>query len=148
MDEQSNWQPNSIPLRLDPEAESSDPSLPAFLARPEGAPVYHGFPLLEQSRTEDGWCFGIISGCDCPEGRKCGDAFVVAPDNSRAGIIWDVRADGIDVSIPPGVDRWGVYCLRVEHPVHDEQELVDQLQNWLPELRRLHLQWQAERSSS
>ena len=27
------------PLRLDPDAESADPDKPAFLARPEGAPV-------------------------------------------------------------------------------------------------------------
>ena len=86
-------------------------------------------------------------GFDCPEGRKCGDAFVVAPDDSRAGIIWDVCADGMEVSIPPEEDRWGVYCLRLERPVRNEQELVEQLQGWLPELRRLHRQWQVERSS-
>ena len=107
MDEQSYWKPEGIPLRLDPEAETADPSLPAFLARPKGTPVYHGFPLLEQSRTEDGWCFGIVSGCDSQEGRSWGDAFVVAPDDSRAGIIWDVRAAGIDVSVPPDSSRWG-----------------------------------------
>jgi hypothetical protein len=147
MNEESIGQFHGVPLRLDPEAKSSDPTLPAFLARPENAPVYHGFPLLEQSRTEDGWCFGIISDCDCPEGRNCGDAFVVASDDSRAGIIWDVCADGIEVSIPPGEDRWGVYYLRIERPVRNEQELVEQLQGWLPELRRLHLQWQVKRSS-
>ncbi len=147
MDIRPTGEADGIPLRLDHEAESADPSLPAFLARPEDAPVYHGFPLLEQSRTEDGWCFGIISDCDCPEGRTWGDAFVVAPDNSRAGIIWDVRANGIDVSIPPEEDRWGVYCIRVEHPIHDERKLIDQLRIWLPELRRLHLGWQAGRSS-
>lgn len=26
-----------------------------------------------------------------PEGCEAGDAFVVAPDGSRAGIVWDVR---------------------------------------------------------
>jgi hypothetical protein len=41
-------------MLLDPNARSADPALPAFLARPEDAPVYHGFPILEESLTE-GW---------------------------------------------------------------------------------------------
>ena len=107
MDEPLKWRPEGVPLRLDPEAESTDPSLPAFLARPEGAPVYHGFPLLEESRTADGWCFGIISDPECPEGRNWGDAFVVAPDGSRAGLIWEVGAAVLEVSLPPEKARWG-----------------------------------------
>lgn len=141
MDEPSGWQPEGIPLRLDPEAESADPSLPAFLARPEGAPVYHGFPLLEESRTADGWCFGIISDPDCPQGRDWGDAFIVAPDGSRAGIIWEVGAPVMKVSSPPEEDRWGVFELGFARPVHDGGELVEQLREWLPELRRLHREW-------
>ena len=148
MDEQANLQPEGVPLRLDPEARSADPSVPAFLARPEDAPVYHGFPLLERSRTEDGWCFGTISEPDCPEGRDWGDAFVVAPDDSRAGITWEVGSAGMEVSIPPEEDRdrWGVYNLGFARRVHDEEGLVEQLREWLPELRRVYLMWWAERS--
>ena len=142
MNEQSNWELEGVPLRLDPEAESADPSLPAFIARPEGSSVYHGFPLLEESRTADGWCFGTISDYDCPEGRDWGDAFVVAPDDSRAGIIWEVGAPAMEVTIPPGEGRWGVYRLGFAYLVHDCQELVEQLQQWLPKLRRLHHDWQ------
>jgi hypothetical protein len=149
MDEQANWHPDGVPLRLDTEAPTADPSLPAFLARPEDAPVYHGFPLLEGSRTEDGWCFGTISEPDCPEGRDWGDAFVVAPDSSRAGIIWEVGSPGIEVSIPPEEDqgRWGVYKLGFARLVHDEEGLVEQLREWLPELRRVYLKWRAGRGS-
>jgi hypothetical protein len=64
MGEQFEPYPQGKPLRLDPDAESASPELPAFLARPEGAPVYHGFPLLEETRTPDGWCFGTISDYD------------------------------------------------------------------------------------
>jgi hypothetical protein len=78
-------QPEGVPLRLDADAESADSSLPAFIARPAGAPVYAGFPLLEASRTADGWHFGTISDPACPDGLEWGDAFVVAPDGSRAG---------------------------------------------------------------
>src|ERR1041384_8772115 len=74
----------------DPDAESSDPELPAFLAPPEGAPVYHGFGLIEETRT-DGWCYGAITAFDeDPNGCEDGDGFVVAPDATRAGLIWDV----------------------------------------------------------
>ena len=146
MDEESNGQFHGVPLRLEPEAKSSDPTLPAFLARPEDAPVYDGFPLLEQSRTEDGWCFGIISEPDCTEGSDWGDAFVVAPDGRRAGIIWEVGDSKIEVSIPPEEDRWGVYHVGFARRVHDEAGLVEQLREWLPELRRRHLGWLAERS--
>ncbi len=146
MDEQRKWYPQGKPLRLDTEAESADPSLPAFLARPDDAPVYHGFPLLEESRTADGWCFGMISDPDCPEGRNWGDAFVVAPDNSRAGIIWHVGPAEIEVSCALTENRWGVYALGIPREVHSRQELVEQLQAWLPELRRRHGDWVAGRT--
>jgi hypothetical protein len=107
MDESPDWQPQGVPLRLDPEAGSAAPTLPAFLDRPQGAPVYHGFLLLEESRTADGWCFGSISDFDCPEGRNWGDAFIVAPDGSRAGIVWEVGAPGIERIMLPDGDRWG-----------------------------------------
>jgi hypothetical protein len=147
MDEQSPLQPEGVPLRLDDDALSADPSLPAFLARPKGAPVYHGFPMLEHSRTDDGWCFGTISEPDCSEGRDWGDAFVVAPDGSRAGIIWEVGQSTMEVSLPPDEDRWGVFHVGFARRVHDETGLVEQLREWLPELRRLHLIWLAEQTS-
>jgi hypothetical protein len=135
--------PQGKPLRFDPTAESADPSLPAFLARPAGAPVYHGFPLLDESRTDDGWCFGTISDPDCPEGRNWGDAYVVAPDNTRAGLIWHVGPPELEISLDPGADRWGVYTIGIAGEVHSQAELVEQLRAWLPELRRRHAAWVA-----
>ncbi len=146
MNKEANWQPEGVPLRLDPEARSADPSSPAFLARPEDAPVYHGFPMLERSRTEDGWCFGTISEPDCPEGRDWGDAFVVAPDDSRTGIVWEAGSPGMEVIVPPEEDRWGDYKIGLARRVHDEDGLIEQLWGWLPEIRRLHLVWRAERT--
>src|SRR5271157_547547 len=131
MDEALKWRSEGVPLRLDPEAESTDPSLPAFLGRPKGAPVYHGFPLLEESRTADGWCFGIISDPEC-----------------RAGLIWEVGAAVLEVSLPPKETRWGVYTLGFAHSVHNGHELVQQLQGWLPELRRLHREWRASQRAN
>lgn len=53
------------PLTLNSNAKSASPDLPAFLARPAGAPVYHGFRMIEESRT-DGWVFGTISAYEGP----------------------------------------------------------------------------------
>jgi hypothetical protein len=139
--EKPKLHPQGKPLRLGLSAASADATLPAFLTRPPDAPVYYGFPLLEESRTDDGWCFGMISDPDCPEGRNWGDAFVVAPDNSRAGLIWHVGPPALEVSSEPGVDRWGVYTIGITREVHSRAELVEQLRAWLPELRRRHAVW-------
>jgi hypothetical protein len=72
---------------------------------------------------------------------------VVAPDGSRAGIIWEVGAPVLEVSSPPDEDRWGVFHVGFARRVHDEGELVEQLREWLPEFRRRHRIWRAERSS-
>lgn len=147
MDNPSERRPEPSPSRLDHGAESADPLLPAFLARPEDAPVYHGFPLLESSRTGDGWCFGTISDPDSEEGCEWGDAFVVAPDGSRAGIIWQVGAPVMETACQADSQRFGVFSLGIERPVHDEDDLVEQLGVWLPELRRRHDQWRASFAS-
>jgi hypothetical protein len=39
--------PPGRPLAIDSAAQSARPGEPAFIARPEGAPVYYGFPILE-----------------------------------------------------------------------------------------------------
>jgi hypothetical protein len=52
--------PKGLSLRLDSSSESSNPALPAFIARPAGAPLYHGFAILDA--TVDGWKIGAISG--------------------------------------------------------------------------------------
>ena len=41
------------PLAVDHNAKCASPTEPAFIARPEGAPVYHGFVALDDV-TVDG----------------------------------------------------------------------------------------------
>src|SRR5437016_2987030 len=72
------------PLRLDASAKSASPDLPTFLSRPAGAPVYHGFAVVEETLV-DGWVFGTISDYEDPSGCEWGDAFVIAPDGTRGG---------------------------------------------------------------
>jgi hypothetical protein len=49
---EENSLPKGRPLAIDPEATSSSPTKPAFVARPIGAPVYHGFIVLEDVNVE------------------------------------------------------------------------------------------------
>ena len=122
----------------DPTAVSGDPALPAFLARPAGAPVYHGFPILEESLTE-GWRYGMISALDDePEGSTWGDGFVVAPDGTRAGIVWAVGEFATHEILPPDAQRWGVYGFAFPRPVRDVGELVAWFRSVLPELRSIY----------
>src|SRR5207237_6553148 len=123
-------------ILTDDEAESSDPALPAFLARPAGAPVYHGFALLNETRTKDGWCFGAITEFEDPAGVDAGDAFVQAPDGSRAGIVWEVGVGEIREICPPDASRWGVYSDWFERPVHNLHEFGVALSAALPQLRQ------------
>ncbi|MGB8661499.1 MAG: hypothetical protein WA621_19745 [Candidatus Acidiferrum sp.] len=80
------------PLAVDPNTASDSPTERALIARPAGAPVYHDFQVLEDVVVE-GFTFGKITDFES-EPRQEGDAFVVAPDNSRAGLVWEV-ADNV-----------------------------------------------------
>lgn len=63
------------PLATDSDSISASNSLPAFLARPAGAPVYHGFKI----RTDvvvDGFTLGMITDFEAEPVTE-GDAFVI-----------------------------------------------------------------------
>ena len=88
MSDESNrilGKPRGRPIAVDPKATSASASEPAFIARPAGAPVYHGFQVLEDIIVE-GFAFGKITDFEAEPSQE-GDAFVVAPDNSRAGLV-------------------------------------------------------------
>jgi hypothetical protein len=124
----------------DPQAKSARPDEPAFTAPPANAPAYRGFPLIEETRT-DGWCFGAISGYEDPDGCDCGDGFVVAPDGSQAGIIWQVGecdVEEVEETCPPDKNRWGVYGVWFPKPVRTTQDLVECFRAVLPSLRKIH----------
>lgn len=105
-------------ILIDAAAASANPELPAFLARPEGAPVYHGFPLVEQSAI-DGWVLGLISDYGDPDAHY-GDGCAVAPDGSRCGLVWECCSDAptFGVVLQPGPARWGVYSAVLAIPFH------------------------------
>jgi hypothetical protein len=132
------------PLRLDQSARSASPDLPAFLSRPPGAPVYHGFPIVEASRI-DGWAFGTISDYEDPAGCEWGDAFVVAPDGTRAGIIWQVDNFEPQEVCVPDRERWGVYGFAYPTAIRTTADFVRMCHSFLPELRRRHAAAMASR---
>jgi hypothetical protein len=122
-------------LLTDKQASSANPNLPAFLARPDGAPVYHGFPLVEETRTR-GWCFGAITEFENLEGCEYGDGFVIAPDGSRAGIVWEVGEQEIQEVLPPDAERWGVYGVWFPRVVRTIDDLIFNFRYVLPALEK------------
>ena len=130
-------QPTSKPLLLDPAAPSASVELPAFLARPADAPIYHGFPVIAESAT-DGWFLGTITDYADPGGCDCGDAYVIAPDGSRAGLVWQVGEGATQQILPPDAGRWGVYAIWFTHAIHTTEEFVAAFRRLLPELQSIH----------
>jgi hypothetical protein len=133
--------PSGRPLAVDQNAASADPSAPAFVARPEGAPVYHGFPLLEDVEV-DGFRLGMITDF-LAEPDTAGDAFVVAPDGSRAGIVWEAECSEpyfIEVR-SPDLGRWGVWGVGLSVPLRSKEDARTYLAALVPELRQRWLAW-------
>ena len=130
-------------LSVDAGAESAAPGLPAFLARSAGAPVYHGFTVLDDVSVE-GFLFGTITEID-PAGDDAGDAFVVAPDGSRCGLVWEVRSEPAVEEIIGFEERsWGVWGVGFPHPIASPQDARRNLEAVLPLLRP---KWEAWRDA-
>lgn len=104
------------PMAIDSTAESANVELPAFLARPPGAPVYHGFQTLEDV-VVDGFTLGLITAFE-EGGVTEGDAFVIAPDDSRAGLVWEFsNKQEIGEICPIVKERWGVWAVSFPFPI-------------------------------
>jgi hypothetical protein len=142
-----NTPADGLPIAEDHDADSSDPNLPAFLARPAGAPVYHGFPILDDVNV-DGFRFGTITNFEATE-TMWGDAFIVAPDGSRAGLVWGIEGyehfgpDQFDELLPPTEDRWGVWEVTFPFPMRTRDDARRNLQAVLPKLRSAWELWRS-----
>ncbi|MGA1984130.1 MAG: hypothetical protein ABSG84_16900 [Acidobacteriaceae bacterium] len=139
-------EPKGRQIQIDETAGSADSSLPAFIARPEGAPVYHGFPVLEDVEI-DGFRLGMISGFggewSIDDGMD-GDAFVVAPDDSRCGLVWDVGGSPpFEEVCAPDASRWGVWGVSFDWPMTSRENARKNLETILPQLKD---KWKAWRS--
>jgi hypothetical protein len=135
------------PIAVDLNAESAEENVPAFVARPPGAPVYHGFDVL-QDVVLDGFRYGAITDV---EAEPCseGDGFVVAPDNSRAGLVWEVgTGDTLREVVPPDDNRWGVWGVWFPHPMTNRENARLNLECVLPLLKEKWEHWRSRRRES
>jgi hypothetical protein len=118
--------------------------LPAFIARPAGTPVYHGFPVLDDVEV-DGFKLGMISDWEA-ESLQNGDAFIVAPDNSRCGLVWTISEKPFVRNVsPPDPTRWGVWGVGFEHTMNSRENARLNLAALMPQLKPLWTRWCAER---
>ena len=78
------------------------------------------------------------------EAEACseGDAFVVAPDGSRAGLIWEVAADRyFREALPLEKSRWGVWQVSFQLPMDGRENARKNLASVLPDLRSGWEEW-------
>jgi hypothetical protein len=138
-----DWISNGHPLAVDPAAVSTDPELPAFLRPPEGAPVYYGFPLLRGVESS-GFKLGMITDFTSEHDAAEGDLFIVAPDGSRAGVVWctgPTRRYGTLAVPSPG--RWGIWQFEFARPLRTLADAQWALDEMLPTLRPKWERWAA-----
>ncbi|MGI5175573.1 hypothetical protein ACQEVZ_04480 [Dactylosporangium sp. CA-152071] len=123
---------------VDEDAVTIDPALPAFLAPPEDAPAYHGFPVVAESEV-DGWRLGMITGFGVE-----GDGYVIAPDDGRAGLVWTAEGAGYfraghpqfcDEVCGPDEYTWGVFSVGVRLPLRGPGDARAYLAALVPQLR-------------
>jgi hypothetical protein len=132
------------PIAMDSSAKSASDSLPAFIARPSDAPVYHGFQILD-GVVIDGFTLGIITSFE-EGGATEGDAFIIAPDNSRPGLVWsfsETREDWLKLEqvCPMEKSRWGVWELRFPFRMANCDDARRNLQAVLPMLKPKWEEW-------
>lgn len=132
--------PIGRPLALDPLAESGSQTEPAFIAGPAGAPVYHGFQVLSDV-VVGGFTFGKITDFDVETCDK-GDAFVIAPDNSRAGLVWEISEKYYFLEIcAPEAERWGVWGVSIPNAMTSHENVRKNLESILPDLKKRWEEW-------
>ncbi|MCU1286913.1 MAG: 3-deoxy-8-phosphooctulonate synthase [Acidobacteriales bacterium] len=128
------------PLAYDSNAASASDGVPGFIARPEGTPVYHGFRILEDVQVE-GFRFGMITNFEAQETNE-GDAFVVAPDDSRAGLVWDIGSNlNFEEVLPFEASRWGVWAVSLPHPMRTRDDAKKNLESIVPALKEKWQEW-------
>jgi hypothetical protein len=131
-------------LAVDSTADSASDALPGFLAKPADAPVYHGFCVLDDV-VVDGFTLGAITDFEA-EPTTEGDAFVIAPDNSRAGLVWEVSAGGVFERLCGETDdRWGVWAVSFPFPMTSRENAKANLAAVLPLLKPQWEIWRSDR---
>ena len=77
-----------------------------------------------------------------------GDAFLVAPDNSRCGLIWEVTIEPYvsdESRVPADETRWGVWNVGFSHPMDSRENARRNVSYVLPELLPRWEEWKRSR---
>jgi hypothetical protein len=102
--------------------------------------VYYGFKVMEDVAV-DGFVFGIISDFEA-EPSEWGDAFVIAPDGSRAGLVREIGESAVVCEILPiERGRWGVWGVTFSTPMRNRNDARQNLAAILPLLRNRWQEW-------
>ena len=118
-------------------AEYSRANAPKIVAR-----------VVEETRTEDGWAMESFGSIDPVKGSSQGNGYVVAPDGSRAAIMWRV-GEGANLEYQPqDSDLWAIYKISFPKPVFNAPDLAANFGRILPDLRARYEVRRAERASA
>ena len=129
-------------LAIDHKAKSASPGEPAFIAPPDGAPVYHGFQVLDDVVVE-GFTLGKITDFEA-QASTYGDAFVIAPDGGRAGLVWEVSDAACFQEVCPLDEKWwGVWGVSFPFPMDGRENAQRNLEFTLPQLREKWQEWRS-----
>ena len=102
--------------------------------------MYYGFQILD-GVSVDGFTFGKITDFEA-EPCEHGDAFVIAPDNSRAGLVWEVSGKhNFQQILPIDSTRWGVWDVTFPQPMTSLTNARKNLEAILPELKSRWEEW-------
>ncbi|MGJ5814894.1 hypothetical protein [Paludibaculum fermentans] len=83
----------------------------------------------------DGFTFGMITDFEA-EPAGYGDAFVIAPDNSRAGLVWEVsEAQVFEQVCAATEDRWGVWAVTFPLPMTSRDNVARNLASIVVQLK-------------
>lgn len=106
--------------------------------------MYHGFTILDDVEVE-GFKLGVITEFG-PGHHDDGDAFVVAPDNSRAGLVWEIVEEPyFEQASAPDDTRWGVWGVGFTVPMNTHDDARANLAAIVAELRPRWEGWRASR---
>lgn len=100
--------------------------------------IYHGYPVISATAC-NGWYFGALS--DSETGAildTSGDGYVVAPDGSRADLLWQIGFGDLTQVLPPDAERWGVYAVWFPKPITTVEDLVFGFRFALPDLQKIY----------
>ncbi|HEU5399794.1 MAG TPA: hypothetical protein VFU86_00480, partial [Terriglobales bacterium] len=128
------------PLAVDSTAISASKTAPPFVTPPAGAPVYSGFRVLKNV-VVDGFTFGMITDF-LEEPSTYGDSFVIAPDDSRCGLVWELsEISYFEEVLPIESTRWGVWGVSFQHPMRTAEDAKINLSSILPKLKEKWQEW-------